>query len=130
MKKKLAIALCLAAIAASAEARPMADYWCDARHHIVTWADKSKSKAETAYGIILHDTLIDRKNPRWRFDGEDRDKNWKRLPSRLFRWVGDSENGYLTFKGKRCVGISYTTDGLQCLKPDGTPEPCELRRAQ
>jgi hypothetical protein len=117
---KLLLALCVAAFATPAAARPMADFRCG-KDHIILWTDKSKAQAdfaagkpeseirpfEAAYNIVLNDKK-DAYDP----------KNQKRLPDRLFSY--DTQHN-LIYKGKKCREMYF--DPETNTAKDGNPPP-------
>jgi hypothetical protein len=150
------VALCLAAMAMPASARPMSDWLCGkAKTHIImsiakNWAEKRDKKTGEMVTVRIppfaHWYLV-------LDEEENNEKELKPPPSRLLRFKGDT----LYYRGQKCIEVYPSgpngelepigqsppykapespvyspppPGGYQCIKPDGTPEPCELRRAQ
>jgi hypothetical protein len=148
MKKKLALALCLAALATRVAARPMEDYQCGkAKTHILmaiekNWVQKRDKKTGEMVAVRVPPFA------RCYLVLDYNEKEIKPPPSRLLRIKGDD----LYYRGEKCAMVYPDADGnlvpidqiqpykavypppppggYECIKPDGTPEPCELRRAQ
>jgi hypothetical protein len=133
----VALAHCLAALATPVAARPAEDY---------QWVQKRDKKTGEMVPVRVPPFA------RWYLVlDESNEKEIKPPPSRLLRIKGDD----LYYRGEKCTVLvlhadgkfvpidqiqpyhapdspTYETpaEGIKCLKPDGTPEPCELRRAQ
>jgi hypothetical protein len=116
MKKKLVLALCLAALATTASARNAEDYWCGKgkdRIHLMMWIAKVQEPMRDDEGKLIRD---DKGNLTWgrAADGRTYEQygiiNHK-LPENHPKWVTVVPNGWIRFdtedniylRGQKCT---------------------------